>query len=94
MRARLRAIDHLTQTTARAHTLEDIYDAALDAVGTALGATRSAILLFDPDGVIRFKSWRGLSDSYRRATGGTPRGVPERPTPNRFWFPTSEQTRA
>jgi hypothetical protein len=37
MRARLRAIDRLTKTTARAHTLEDIYDAALDAVGTALG---------------------------------------------------------
>ncbi|MET0164021.1 MAG: ATP-binding protein [Vicinamibacterales bacterium] len=70
MRSRLRAIDHLTKTTARAHRLEDIYDAALDAVGTVLGTTRSSILLFDPDGVIRFKSWRGLSDSYRRATEG------------------------
>src|SRR5262245_36842916 len=70
MRGRLRAIDHLTKTTARAQTVEEIYDAALDAVGTALGSTRSSILLFDPDGVIRFKAWRGLSDPYRHATEG------------------------
>src|SRR5262245_55816626 len=70
MRARLEAIDRLTKTTARTDTLEDVYGAALDAVGTALGATRSSILLFDPDGIIRFKAWRGLSDSYRRATEG------------------------
>jgi hypothetical protein len=71
MRMRLEAIDHLTKTTARADTLEDIYGAALDAVAAALGASRSSVLLFDPDGVIRFirfKAWRRLSDSYRRAT--------------------------
>jgi PAS domain S-box-containing protein len=70
MRAHLEAIDRLTKTIARADTLEDIFSAALDAVTAALGATRSSILLFDPDGVIRFKAWRGLSDSYRRATEG------------------------
>jgi PAS domain S-box-containing protein len=70
MQTRLEAIDRLTRTTTRADTLEDIYGAALDAVAAALGATRSSILLFDPNGVVRFKAWRGLSDSYRRATEG------------------------
>jgi hypothetical protein len=37
----LEAIDHLTKTTARADTLEDIYGAALDAVAAAFGASRS-----------------------------------------------------
>ena len=83
MRARLRAIDHLTQTTVRAHTLEDIYEAALDAVRSALGATRASISLFDADRVIRYKAWRGLSDRYRHATEGhsawsadTPKPIP------------------
>jgi PAS domain S-box-containing protein len=70
MQTRLAAIDRLTRTTAQADTLEDIYDAALDTVETALAASRSSILLFDPDGVIRFKAWRGLSDAYRGATEG------------------------
>jgi PAS domain S-box-containing protein len=37
---------------------------------TALGASRAAILLFDPDEVLRFKAWRGLSQKYRGATEG------------------------
>jgi PAS domain S-box-containing protein len=56
--------------TARTQTLEDIYTAALDAVEEALGVAGASILLFDPDGVIRFKAWRGLSEGYRRATEG------------------------
>ena len=70
MRASLEALNRLTTTTARAVTLEEIYAAALDAVATTLGAARASILLFDPDGVIRFKAWRGLSDQYRHATEG------------------------
>ncbi len=66
----LAAIDRLTLTTARAETIDDIYGAALEAVGETLGVGRASILLFDPDGVLRFKAWRGLSDAYRRATEG------------------------
>jgi signal transduction histidine kinase len=36
----------------------------------ALGADRAAVLLFDPDGVMRFKAWRGLSPAYRAAVQG------------------------
>jgi signal transduction histidine kinase len=35
-----------------------------------LATQRSSILGFDPDGVMRFLAWRGLSDEYRRAVEG------------------------
>ena len=53
-----------------AERVEQVFEAALDAIGRALGASRSSILAFDRDGVMRFKAWRGLSDGYRRAVEG------------------------
>lgn len=66
----VQAIYHLTDAVNRAHVIEDIYKEALDALECTLGMDRASILLFDPDGVIRFKAWRGLSDSYRNAVEG------------------------
>ncbi len=60
----------VTDATSRAATLEQIYEAALDAIASGLGVPRASVLLFDPDGVIRFKAWRGLSDAYRAAVEG------------------------
>jgi PAS domain S-box-containing protein len=62
----------LTLTTAigRAATIDEIYEAALDAIDQGLGVERASILLVDADGVMRFKAWRGLSDDYRRAVEG------------------------
>jgi signal transduction histidine kinase len=54
----------------RATTLPEVYDAALDTLTALLGAERASILVFDPDGVMRFKAWRGLSDGYRSAVEG------------------------
>src|SRR5688572_11353153 len=48
----------------------DLFAAALAALEDATGVARASILLFDPDGVLRFKAWRGLSDEYRRAVEG------------------------
>lgn len=53
-----------------AQTLEEIFSAALDAIEGAVSAPRSAILSYDDDNVIRFKAWRGLSESYRQAVEG------------------------
>jgi signal transduction histidine kinase len=64
------ALYQLTAALSQASALEDIFEAALAGLGHALGIERASILLFDPDGVMRFKAWRGLSDSYRRATEG------------------------
>jgi len=44
--------------------------AAVEAVVTTVGADRAALLLYDADGVMRFKAWRGLSEEYRRAVEG------------------------
>jgi PAS domain S-box-containing protein len=60
----------LTRAIGRSHSLQEIYDVALDALAAAIGSVRSAILLFDADGVMRFKAHRHLSESYRRAVEG------------------------
>jgi PAS domain S-box-containing protein len=60
----------LTQALGSARTVEEIYSAALDALEAGLGVRRASVLLFDPDGVMRFKAYRGLSDSYRAAVEG------------------------
>jgi putative nucleotidyltransferase with HDIG domain len=69
----LRAVHRMTDAVSRATSVEAIYRDALDALQSALGVDRASILLFDPDGVIRFKAWRGLSKEYRTiAEGHTP----------------------
>ena len=60
----------LTEAANRAAILEDVYGPALDAVTGAFAVDRAAILLLDPDGVMRFKAWRGLSDAYRASVEG------------------------
>ena len=60
----------LTHAISRSERLENIYDFALDALAAGLNVQRSSILLFDPDGIMRFKAWRGVSDAYRKAVEG------------------------
>src|SRR5690606_5137050 len=54
----------------RAPDSESAYEAALDALTEALGCARASLLLADPDGVMRFVAWRGLSQRYRAAVEG------------------------
>ena len=60
----------LTSAISRSRTIDEIYSAALDALQGGLGVERASILLFDPDGVMRFKAYRGLSAAYRLAVEG------------------------
>jgi PAS domain S-box-containing protein len=53
-----------------ATALQDVYDAALASLMDATAADRAAILLFDDDGVIRFKASRNLSPEYQAAVTG------------------------
>jgi PAS domain S-box-containing protein len=70
---RFRTLYQLLAALSRASTLHQVYDAALTCLLDATGADRAAILLFDDDGVIRFKASRGLSDEYQTAlTGHSP----------------------
>jgi PAS domain S-box-containing protein len=64
------ALFHLADELHRAKTAEDIYSAGLGAILGALHCQRASILLCDESGVMRFVSWRGLSEDYRKATDG------------------------
>src|SRR5437764_5693561 len=66
----MEAIYRLSDAVSRAVSVEEIYREALAGLERTLAADRASILLFDPDGVMRFKAWRGLSDYYRQATEG------------------------
>ena len=54
----------------RAGSLQETYEAAMDAIEEALDCDRSAILLFDGAGVMQFVASRGLSASYLAAVTG------------------------
>ena len=60
----------LAQAIDEARSLDDIYQAALNGVTAVAHLPRAAILLFDPDGVMRFKASTGLSSDYCAAVEG------------------------
>jgi PAS domain S-box-containing protein len=64
------ALYQLSEQLHRAASLQETYDAAMDAIEAALNCDRSAILLFDDAGVMQFVASRGLSPSYRTAVTG------------------------
>lgn len=66
----LSALYDLTDKLYRARSLEDVYEAALDAIVETLGCERASILVFDEAGVMRFVASRGLSADYRRKVEG------------------------
>lgn len=74
---RLETLYGLSDRIQRAPTLEATYENALDAIHSALGCDRAAILLLDEEGVMRFVGWRGLSPEYRRAVEGHSPWKPE-----------------
>jgi len=65
----------------RATSLEEIYQAALDAILSALRCERASILLLDDGALMRFVAWRGLSDEYRKAVDGHSAWSPDDPNP-------------
>src|SRR5262249_42348594 len=71
-RARLRAelLYGLARVVIGAEGIEQVMEAALGAIERALSARRSAVLVMDSHGVMRFRAFRGLSDEYRAAVEG------------------------
>jgi len=76
---------NLTKAISKCRSVEEIYSAALNAIGYGLGVDRASILLFDADGVMRFKAYRGISDAYRRAVEGHTPWRPDSPDPQPIW---------
>jgi PAS domain S-box-containing protein len=66
----LAVLYQFTDRLFRAESLGDVFDAALDTIGCALGCQRASILLYDEAAIMRFAAWRGLSDGYRQAVEG------------------------
>ena len=64
------ALYKLSEQLHRTDSLEDVHDAALDAILSALQCDRASILLYDNTNVMHFVAWRGLSEEYRKATDG------------------------
>lgn len=69
-RAETEVLLTLAQAISHAEKSAEIYESGLNAVCELLAPDRSAILLFDNTGRMRFRVWRGLSDSYRAAVDG------------------------
>ena len=83
--AHIAACSTLARAIGRSRTVDEIYAAALDALAAGLGVDRASILLFDSDGVMRFKAFRGLSETYRRAVEGHTPWRPDSPEPEPIW---------
>src|SRR4051794_11547666 len=66
----LNALYRVADAVARTTDLDELFAEALDALIDATAADRASLLLYDDDGVMRFHTWRGLSDAYRAATEG------------------------
>ena len=60
----------LSEDLHRANSLQQVFEAAMDAIESALNCDRSSILLFDETGVMQFVASRGLSAEYRAAVTG------------------------
>src|SRR5882724_9318464 len=75
------ALYELVATVNRAQALPEVYEAALDTILRCQNTDRAAILLYDADGVMRFKAWRGLSKNYCRAVEGHSPWEKDEPSP-------------
>ena len=60
----------VSRALGRTRDPDGVYGAALEALSECLNVSRASVLLFDPDGVMRFKAYRGLSSEYRAAVEG------------------------
>ena len=60
----------VSRALGRTRDLNGVYSAALETLAECLNVSRASVLLFDADGVMRFKAYRGLSAQYRIAVEG------------------------
>jgi PAS domain S-box-containing protein len=75
----LQILYQLTNQVTHANTLDEIYEVAINALCNVLKVDRTAIMLFDTDGIIRFKASVKLSEQYQKSvTGHSPWGSDEK----------------
>jgi len=66
----LKAIHRLATAVTRAATMDEIFEAAIHGLLTALSITRASILTWGEDGRMHFRAWQGLSEHYRMVADG------------------------
>jgi PAS domain S-box-containing protein len=64
------ALFQFSNSIQHASSMDEVYEAALDAMCATLECDRASILLFDSAGTMRFVACRGLSEEYRTAVEG------------------------
>jgi signal transduction histidine kinase len=69
-RARAEQLYRFAQSVVAADRVEVVFEAALNALEAAVAADRAGVLIFDGEGVMRFRASRNLSEAYRRAVEG------------------------
>jgi len=67
---RIDVLYRMTDCFYHAQSLQDVYNAALQAMLTGVRCSRAAILLSDAQQVMRFVAWHGLSERYRGLVEG------------------------
>ncbi len=77
----LQIIYRLSEAIGRAESIEKIYDESMDSLLQAWPADRASILIFDEGGVMRFRAWRGLSETCRQAVEGHSSWTPDAQNP-------------
>jgi two-component system, sensor histidine kinase len=65
-----RSLSRLADCVSDADGPASIYEPAIDAIMATTGAQRAGILLFDDEGIMRFRAARGLSERYRATVEG------------------------
>jgi PAS domain S-box-containing protein len=91
---RLQTLYRMSHALGRAADVDAIYQEALASLREAFHTERASILLFDDDGVMRFKAWRGLSDAYRAAVEGHTPWRPDAAEPQPIVVPDVHQDAA
>ena len=89
-RSRAEQLYHFAKSVVSAERVEDVFEAALDAIEGALGTNRGAILTCDDSKVMRFRASRRLSEEYRRAVEGHSPWPPDATAPKPVLVPDVE----
>jgi len=87
----IETIYQLSDFVSDAESIEEIYERAIEGIQRAVETDRASMLIFDPDGVLRFKAWRGLSVAYRKMMEGHTPWTPETQNPQPILVPDVEQ---
>jgi len=88
--SRVEQLYHFAKAVVSAEKVEDVFEAALDAIERSLGSSRGAILISDEQGVMRFRASRNLSPKYRAAVEGHSPWPPDAVAPEPVLVPDVE----